>query len=192
MSKRGSRRNWPEGEVRAHTYRMNGEEVRTLIAYSQWANRALLGATRALTADEFSRDLRTSHGSVRGTLVHIIGGEWKWLELWKGQTSKQINDAFLDHWYSERFRDATALESEYHVLSNDQSEFVQALTDTALGARLSFENSRGSQHLSMAQSIQHVVNHSSYHRGQVVTLLRQLGRPVVATDFHAFLLNPTR
>lgn len=133
---------------------MKLEDVRTLLAYNQWANRKLLDAARSLGSDEFTRDLRTSHASVRGTLVHIIGGEWKWLKLWKGQSSKHINDRFASLWNPENFPTTTELEIDYRLLSDDQSAFIHGLSDGAIGASLVFENSRGRQELAVGQSMQ--------------------------------------
>ena len=58
---------------------MTAEEIRTWVAYNAWANHRLLEACRSVNADDFAKDLRTSHESLRGTLLHIIGmhdSEW--------------------------------------------------------------------------------------------------------------------
>ena len=55
---------------------MNIEDIRTLYHYNRWANRRVCQAARLLDVRDFARDLRASHSSVRGTLVHIMWGEW--------------------------------------------------------------------------------------------------------------------
>jgi uncharacterized damage-inducible protein DinB len=58
------------------------------------------------------------------------------------------------------------------------------LTDDRVKARISYENARGERwEYSLGHMMQHIVNHSTYHRGQVVTLLRQLGQTPPPTDF---------
>lgn len=69
---------------------MNVEDIRTLYAFNQWADRRMLTSTGQLSAADFIRDLGSSHGSVRGTLVHIFSGEWIYLQLWLDGESKQI------------------------------------------------------------------------------------------------------
>lgn len=70
----------------------------------------------------------------------------------------------------------------------DQKEFVERLTDEDLRERVSYENQRGERwEYTRAHMMQHVVNHSSYHRGQIAVLLRQLGKGPIATDFLLFL-----
>ena len=65
----------------------------------------------------------------------------------------------------------------------DQERFAAALTDERLAERIAYENYKNERwEYSLARMIQHLVNHSSYHRGQIVTLLRQLGRAPRSTD----------
>lgn len=70
----------------------------------------------------------------------------------------------------------------------EQQAFINCLSDDLLEKRVSYENLQDQRwEYSLAQMMQHVVNHSSYHRGQVITLLRQLGQTPPATDFLVFL-----
>ena len=55
---------------------MNVEDIRTLYAYNQWANRRVLAKRQASCGRRFRSQAGASHGSVRGTLIHILGGEW--------------------------------------------------------------------------------------------------------------------
>lgn len=169
---------------------MNVDDIRTLYAFNQWADQRILAGAEKLSADDFIRDLGTSHGSVRGTLVHILGGEWIWLQLWRGGESKQIVAARDEMWKPDRFPRAASLESMCQDLVRDQNAFIEGLTDERLAARTSFVNSRGVQcEFSLEHMMLHVVNHSSYHRGQVVSLLRQLGQAPPSTDFALYLLE---
>src|SRR5215472_14754955 len=62
---------------------MELEDIRLLYAYDRWANGRLLDAATHLTAEQFTRDLNGSFRSIRDTFVHILGGEWIWLEYWR-------------------------------------------------------------------------------------------------------------
>lgn len=73
-------------------------------------------------------------------------------------------------------------------MESEQQTFLKLLTDGLLETRVSYKNFSGQQwQYSLAQMIQHLVNHSSYHGGQVVALLRQLGQTPPATDLLVFL-----
>src|SRR5690242_5270261 len=63
---------------------MNKNDLEYLLDYNGWANRRILSAASKLTPEQFTTDLRSSHGSVRDTLTHIVAAEWMWLERWNG------------------------------------------------------------------------------------------------------------
>ena len=159
---------------------MNIDEIRTLNTFNRWATNRLLGAAALLSPADLTRDLGTSHGSVRGTLVHILWAEWIWLQRWRGESPKRV-------FAQDEYPGVDAIESRWRDVERDQQDFIAALTDDRLNARLSYENLQGQRwEYSLAHMMQHVVNHSSYHRGQVVTLLRQLGQTPPGTDFLVF------
>lgn len=160
---------------------MNTEDVRTLFDFNTWANREILGAIKKLTNEEFVRDLRTSYRSVRGTLVHILWGEWLWLERWRGVSHREIFN-------QEDFPDAGTIEARWQPIEIERRKFIDTLTDDFPKTRLSYVNTKGERwEYALGHMMQHVVNHSSYHRGQLVTLLRQLGHPAPSTDFLIYM-----
>jgi len=115
---------------------VNTDEIRTLYAYNRWANRRLLRAAQLLPWSDFIRDLRSSHGSVRGTLVHIIWGEWLWIQRWRGESPKQI-------YAPEGFHDWVTLDSRWTTVENEQQAFLESLNDELLNIRVSYENLQG-------------------------------------------------
>lgn len=159
---------------------MNIEDIRTLYTYNRWANRRVCEAARLLEVRDFVRDLRASHSSVRGTLVHIMWGEWVWLQRWKRESPKQMFAA-------DDFPSPVELEARWQTVEREQEQFIERLTDAELRELVSYENLQGQRwEYTRGQMMQHVVNHSSYHRGQVAILLRQLGKIPNATDFLVF------
>ena len=165
---------------------MNINEIRTLYAYNRWATNRLLEAARLVSPADFTRDLGTSHGSLRGTLVHIVWAEWIWLQRWRGNSPKLV-------FSQDQFPDVDAIASRWHEVDRDQQAFITTLTDDHLLTRLSYENLQSQQwEYWLMHMMQHVVNHSSYHRGQVVALLRQLGETPPSTDFLVFFDESAR
>lgn len=159
---------------------MNVDDIRTLYAYSQWATSRLLDAARALSASDVARDLAASHGSVRGTLVHILWGEWIWLQRWRGHSPKRV-------FAEDEFPNVDAIATTWSEVERDRREFIATLSASRLLTRVAYENLQGQRwEYPLGQMMQHVANHSSYHRGQVVTLLRQLGQSPPPTDFLMF------
>ena len=60
---------------------MNKDDIHLLYEYDRWANNRALQAASALTAEQFTRDLGGAFHSLRDTLVHIVAGEWAWLNI---------------------------------------------------------------------------------------------------------------
>lgn len=160
---------------------MSVERIRTTYAYNRWANRRLLGAAGQLQPQDVVRHLGGSFGSVQATLVHIMWGEWLWLRRWRGESPKLL----FDPKECPRVAD---IESRWDDVARDQADFIASLTDARLATRISYENLEGQRwEYTLADMMQHVTNHSSYHRGQVATSLRQLGQRPPATDFLVYL-----
>ena len=172
---------------------MTKDEVQLLYEYDRWANNRVLQAVSALTPEQLTRDLGGSFRSVRDTLVHIIGGEWGWLTYWKQPSH---SPAFLaDLWdrhdtlfSPDAFPNLAAVRLKWAEVEKEQTEFVNSVTEEALERMLPFRTTQ----LSLAHLIQHLVNHSTYHRGQVAVMMRQLDAKPLPTDFHVFLLECPR
>jgi uncharacterized damage-inducible protein DinB len=169
---------------------MTKNDIRLLYEYDRWANNRVLQAASTLSAEEFTRDLGGSLRSARDTLVHIIGGEWIWLAYWKGPS---YSSAFLTDLRSRRevlfnpdvFPNVASVQSKWAEIEKEQTEFVNQLTNELLERMLPFRTTQ----ISLAHLMQHLANHSTYHRGQVALMMRQLGTEPLATDFHVFLVE---
>jgi len=159
---------------------MDVSYLRKLYSYNRWANGQVLRAVEGLTPQQFTQDTRSSYPSVRDTLAHILGAEWIWLERWHGRSPRALLSAGA-------FPTVGALRERWAEVEAGQQAFLAALTEDALRRRIAYINTKGERwEYAQWQMLAHVVNHSTYHRGQVTTMLRQLGAPPVATDFLLF------
>jgi uncharacterized damage-inducible protein DinB len=159
---------------------MSPEDMRQLYDYNAWANRRAMEAAAALTPEQFTKPLGSSFSSVRDTLAHLYGAEWIWLERFQGRSPASFPDAsqFAN---LARLRERW-LEQETHLLG-----FVRGLTQADLDRAMEYKTLKfGVYRNSLWQSMQHLVNHGTYHRGQVTTLLRQLGAQPILTDLMHF------
>ncbi len=172
---------------------MTKDDIQLLYEYDRWANNRVLQAVSALSDEQLTRDLGGSFRSVRDTLLHIIGGEWGWLVYWKEPTP---SDAFITDlrrrrdvlFHPEAFPNVAAVQRKWTEVEKEQAEFVNGVTNEALEKMLPFRTTQ----ISLAHLMQHLANHSTYHRGQVALMMRQLGAEPLATDFHVFLMEGRR
>jgi uncharacterized damage-inducible protein DinB len=172
---------------------MTKDDIQLLYEYDRWANNRVLQAVSALSAEQFTRDLGGGFRSVRDTLVHIIGGEWGWLAYWKEPSH---SSAFLTNLRTRQdalfnpnaFPNVAAVQSKWADVEKEQAEFVNRLTSESLEKMLPFRTTQ----VRLANLMQHLANHSTYHRGQVALMMRQLDAQPLATDFHVFLVEGCR
>jgi len=156
------------------------DEITELYEYNRWANRLILGATARLSPGQLARDLGSSLPSVLDTLAHIMGAEWMWLSRWKGTSPTRTPE----EWDLSTHE---ALSTRWSAVEGELAPFASALTPDRLRASLDYLNTTGVAYSSpLWQLMRHLVNHGSYHRGQVVTMLRQLGVEAVSTDLVLF------
>ena len=159
---------------------MSPEVARQLFAYDAWANRRTFGACATLTPEQFTRDLGSSFPSVRDTLAHIVGAQFVWLERFHGRVPAGLLPA-------ADFPDLASLAARSNEIQQGLTDHVNQLSAEGLAGTFEYRDLKGNAHSNVRwQALQHLANHGTYHRGQVATLLRQLGVKPVSSDLIAF------
>jgi uncharacterized damage-inducible protein DinB len=160
---------------------MNVQDLKTMLDYHYWARDRLFEAIAALTPEQYTRDLGSSFKSVRETLTHIYAAEWAWYERWQGRSPTALLAA-------DRFADSAALARAWAEHEKQMRAFVDDLGDADVDRIISYTLLSGHAGASpIWQMVQHIVNHASYHRGQITTMLRQLGaQPAKPMDMIAY------
>ncbi len=160
--------------------RMPGD-IAKLFAYGRWANEQTLASVSPLGADEFVQAVGGSFGSVQGTLVHLYGADWVWLERWHGRSPRALPT-------TQEASAFPALAQTWRQVQEKQQEFVETLTAERMTQPLAYVNFKGDTFTyPLGEILVHVANHGTYHRGQVATLLRQLGKTPASTDYLRYL-----
>lgn len=160
---------------------MNRDDVRTLVDFNYWARDRMLAAVEALSPEQYTKDMGNSFKSLRDTLVHMYSAEWVWLTRWQG-ASPTAPIPF------DRFANLAELAAAWRELESQIRSLVDGLDAAGLEREHDYRLMNGQPGRSVFwHMLQHVVNHGTYHRGQVVTMLRQLGLPPgKSTDLIAF------
>lgn len=159
---------------------MTLQELRLLHAFNSWATNRIFNTCETMATEEYHRDLNTSHKSIHGTLVHMVGAEKIWLSRWLGTP----DTSFLSEADAP---DVTTLRNLWEKIGFETARFLGSMNDKKSLAAFSFRNAKGEQLTqTYGQAFQHVVDHSTYHRGQVVAMMRQLGTPPPSTGMITF------
>lgn len=159
---------------------MDINDFRNLYEYNAWANRRASDVCAALSAEQLTRNLASSFPSVRDTLAHIMGAEWIWLERWRGASPT----SFMD---TSQLATVAAIRERWDPIERGLQDYVHSLSPADLQGTLQYKSMAGQPFAQpLWQTLQHLANHSTYHRGQITTMLRQLGAKPVSTDMVGF------
>jgi uncharacterized damage-inducible protein DinB len=156
------------------------DDLARLLRYTVWANHRVMRVAATLSVDDFKRDLGSSHGGVRGTLAHMMWAELIWLERLKGLPNPRRID-------ESEFADIVALRDRWTVVEEHRQAWFEALPETALADTIRYKTTEGAAFENpLWQIVQHMANHSTYHRGQLTSFYRALGAKPVSTDMIAW------
>ena len=162
------------------------ETVRLLYDYTRWADARMLDAVSSLSPEQWTKDLGSSLKSARDTVVHIASAQWIWFTRWKGESPTAM-------WTSADYPTQGSIRERWQSLSAQVASFVAQQSEESLKQPLPYKNLKGQpMTYPLGHLMLHVVNHSTYHRGQVTTLMRQLGAQPVSTDLVLYYVDLTK
>jgi len=155
---------------------LDKRDILTLFDFDRWATERVLEVAATLPEEQYTKNLNSSFDGVRGTLVHTYAADWIWLERWKGNSPTTLIR-------EEDIPTLPSLQERWIGWRSQVDAFLHAVTEEQLRSPLSYTDIKGNPStIILWQQMQHLINHSTYHRGQVTTLFRQLGIKAVGTD----------
>ena len=154
--------------------------------FNQWAHKRLLDLIISLPAEQYHAVIPSSFDSLYKTIFHVWGAE----TLWLGRLNQAPVTINGDPFNESMVDLANALEAVDHLFV----EWIESKNDDQLVKQLDYRNKAG---LPFTQSydilLHHIFNHSTYHNGQLVTMLRAIGiQNIPATDFVAWSFLPVQ
>ncbi|WP_127530987.1 DinB family protein [Paenibacillus kobensis] len=153
------------------------EWITQLYQYNVWANDRVLQHLQSLPANLFHQEVDLGFRSIAEAVGHLAAADEVWFARIQEQAPPPLSArVFSDVEEARRHRDEL------------QSRMRLFLSNTDVQKRVTYSNTAGQSFTnSIAEIIQQVVNHGTYHRGNVTTILRSLGYNGTMTDFIAFI-----
>lgn len=160
---------------------MTTSYFKELASYNLWANNTVFNWLNNITEEQWNKEVESSFKSLALTCIHIAGAEKIWLERF----TNIENPIFL---FNEFKGNKKELISIWQKASSSLKIFIDNINQDLLHQTFSFTRLNGDvEKMLYWKAFAHVFNHSSYHRGQVVTLLRNVGfKDISSTDYLAF------
>ena len=158
---------------------MRTPDLRRMIAYLDWANDVTLAAAADLPEEVLTADVGASFKSVLGTLRHMEWAERLWFERWvRGADPERYSPP----------RELPGLAASWAALAAERRAWVEALADDAAEREIVYAHpADGPQRAVLGDLVQHAVDHATFHRGQVIGMMRQAGVAPPATSLRRYL-----
>lgn len=155
----------------------SSDSFRLMAGYNRWMNEKLYALCATLSDEERKRDRRAFFRSIHGTLNHLLLTDRAWLGRFTG---RPLSFRSLDQ---ELYADFDELERGRASTDAAIEEFCRDLTDEPLNADIVYATTAGKGYRHpLAPALVHLFNHEAHHRGQITTLLSQLGIDPGVTD----------
>jgi len=159
------------------------EYFKTLYDYNCWANAKILEAAEQVSEAQFIEETPESHGSLRGTLVHVLGAEWIWRSRWQGTSP-------TENLREEDLPTREALRERWREEERQVRAFLNALHEEEVQRVVQYTNTIGQTYAApLWQMMGHLVNHGTQHRSEAAVILSRLGYSPGDLDVLIFLLG---
>ena len=157
------------------------ELLQQYAAYNIWANKVLLDRIAKLPEEKITQEIASSFPSVYKTVLHM----WQAEDIWWQRLKLVENITALSETFTGSFAEAAS-----GLARQDQQwgAWVDSANDIQLTHVFAFVRNKEQYKMKVNDMLLHLFNHGTYHRGQLVTLLRQLGETdkIPSTDFAAY------
>ncbi|MFJ7744525.1 DinB family protein [Peribacillus sp. NPDC097295] len=153
--------------------------------YNAWATQTLLGRIKELPSSVMQQEVNTSFSTIGEAFAHVYAIEKCWLQILRGTSMSKAIEACLPlqqetlRYSVEEFMVAfSELAEQYKAWFRSQDDLEQAIV---------LENPYvGTRSTRLSEIAFHIVNHGTYHRGNISTMLRQLGHASTMNDYSFF------
>ena len=162
---------------------MTPHEAAELFAYNDWANARLLACAAEMPDEAWRRELGDSFPTVLALVAHMVGAERVWSMRWRGESPKG-----RPAWMANPT--PAVLRAVLDEVEAERAAFLAGITEPDLARPIRYTLLDGTGNtLPLATLVLHTANHSTYHRGQLASMLRRLGASPPATDFLVFAVE---
>lgn len=139
--------------------------------YNYWANKKICDLLLTLDNSIIEKDMPSSFRTIKDTVYHIWGAEWIWLLRIEVNNNSLIQSPVKD--FAGSFVEAV---ESFHKVSGEIVKLVSDTDEKELSRNITYQNLAGKEFSNrFYEIIMHCMNHSTFHRGQIITMLRNAG-----------------
>ncbi|GLU55513.1 DinB family protein [Dyadobacter frigoris] len=148
---------------------MNKKYFLALASYNIWANNIAVEWLEQINEEQWNQVIISSFSSIRETGIHIASAEKIWIDFWKNAP----DPVYLSTEFEGSKNDLIEI---WRIASTGLKNFIETYPEENYLQQITFRYPKGGEgQMKFWQTFSHIINHSTYHRGQLVTILRQIG-----------------
>lgn len=156
--------------------------------FNIWANDRTLNHLKSLPDQVYNKGIDSVFSSIHEVVAHIYMVDGMWLSVMSGDTFEQTMDVIKSLAQKSEGKSLYEMTQLYAALSNDYLNFIQSLDH--LDDSITINHPQyGEMVTEYSDLMEHVVNHGTYHRGNITAMLRQQGYPGIPTDYIFYLYD---
>ncbi|SFT01861.1 DinB family protein [Marininema halotolerans] len=154
--------------------------TKNFAAYNLWANTQLIAWLRSKPAEKMEREVPSSFPTIKLTLHHILQVETFWLSVLKQEPIQLTQEEYTGT--------MEALYTNLMQQSKELASYVDGLTESEIRRNCHVETPWFNETKPLCEFVLQIMNHGTYHRGQIVTMGRNVGlTDAPMTDFNYYI-----
>ncbi|CAM3629948.1 DinB family protein [Mesobacillus zeae] len=157
-----------------------------LYDYHVWANNKFFVCLKELPEEVYEQNIQSVFPSIAEALAHIYIVDTVWLGIMRGKEFEEVKESSLKAVEEVKGKSIEEMEQLFKTVSKQYKEFFKSEHDLDKPVAPVHPHF-GRLETSITELIQHVVNHGTYHRGNIAAMIRQLGHKGVSTDYIFYL-----
>ncbi len=151
--------------------------IAELFNHYYWTRDRQLQICATLTNEQFLKPMGSSFSSLRDTLMHMVAVESLWLQRWRGESPQY-------QFEPEKYPNVVSVKEYWQSIEKETRAFLASLNGPVIEKTIVCVSSRGQTwNQPLWRFMLHLIIHQSHHRGQVTTMLRQMGVQPARVDF---------
>ncbi|WP_439021959.1 DinB family protein [Bacillus thuringiensis] len=155
--------------------------AKNMYAYHLWANKVLLERIKELPSNVLYKESNSSYPNIAQTFSHIYVVDVMWLQVLKGIGMQEALEASMALLKKTNLYSVDEFIKSFEELASQYEEWMNSQKD--LEQKINLNNPwSGARETAYSEILFHVVNHGTYHRGNITTMLRQQGHASTMND----------
>ncbi|MDQ0882199.1 DinB family protein [Peribacillus sp. V2I11] len=154
--------------------------------FNVWANKQIFNRLKELPRDVYHQEVQSVFSSISSVMAHVYLSDLGWVEVFSGKSMKHALMLAEQRKEQTVSKELEEMEAMFFKLSEQYKSLLSQKEN--IDKPLMIENPSGGQmKTGVAELVPHVVNHGTYHRGNITAMLRQMGHASASTDYGLYL-----